>query len=171
LATVSAIATALAWGVANTLVAQVATSRLIFAMARDRQLPAVLARVSVRRAVPVPAVLLVAAVSLILGLVMAHRADGITLMSSLVNMGAICAFITLHLSVIWHYLIRARSRRLVVHLLVPLVGIGVLTLVAINANVAAQRVGLAWLGLGVLVLIVLTVAGRRPRLSGLEISA
>lgn len=39
LATLTAVATALAWGIANSMVAQVATSRLLFAMARDRQLP------------------------------------------------------------------------------------------------------------------------------------
>src|SRR5919199_1138998 len=39
LSTLTAIATAGAWGFANSLVAQAATSRLLFAMARDRQLP------------------------------------------------------------------------------------------------------------------------------------
>nr|WNW36096.1 APC family permease [Streptomyces sp. Li-HN-5-13] len=37
LATLTAAATAVAWGFANSLVAQAATSRLLFAMARDRQ--------------------------------------------------------------------------------------------------------------------------------------
>ena len=39
LAALTAVATAIAWGFANSLVAQAATSRLLFAMARDRQLP------------------------------------------------------------------------------------------------------------------------------------
>jgi len=166
LARLTAVATALAWGVANNMVAQVATSRLLFAMGRDRQLPGGLAKVSIRRAVPVHAVMTVAVVSLTVSLYMNARADGIALLASLINFGAICAFITLHASVMWHYLRRLRSRNLGLHLVVPLIGATILVTVAINANVLAQRVGLAWLGLGVLVLGVLYVSGRRPHLSG-----
>ncbi|HLL66725.1 MAG TPA: APC family permease [Micromonosporaceae bacterium] len=167
LATLTAVATALAWGIANSLVAQVATSRLLYAMARDRQLPRFLSTVSIKHAVPANAVLLVAAISMGLGLYMASRADGIALLSSLINFGAITAFIVLHAAVVWHYLIRHRSRRIFAHLLLPVTGAAILVAVAINANVLAQRIGLIWLGLGVVVLIGLAVTGRRPRLSGL----
>ena len=40
---VTSTATAISWGLADTLVAQVAVSRLLYAMARDRQLPSFLA--------------------------------------------------------------------------------------------------------------------------------
>src|SRR4051794_5357220 len=66
LGTLTAIATAIAWGFANSLVAQAATSRLLFAMARDRQLPGFLAKVHPTRRVPVNATFLVAVVSLAL---------------------------------------------------------------------------------------------------------
>ena len=46
LAKLTALATAIAWGFANSLVAQAATSRLLYAMARDRQLPSFLAKVA-----------------------------------------------------------------------------------------------------------------------------
>ena len=81
LAKLTALATAIAWGFANSLVAQAATSRLLYAMARDRQLPAFLAQVHPRTGVPVNATFLVAAVSLALGLYMASRDDGITLLA------------------------------------------------------------------------------------------
>ena len=71
LASLTALATAIAWGFANSLVAQAATSRLLYAMARDRQLPSFLAKVHAKHGVPVNATLLVAAVSLGLGLYMA----------------------------------------------------------------------------------------------------
>jgi amino acid transporter len=166
LATLTAVATAIAWGIANSLVAQVATSRLLYAMARDRQLPGFLARISVRRSVPTNAITVVALVSLALGLYMAHRADGIALMSSLINFGALSAFLLLHVSVVWHYLVRRHSRNVVAHLLVPLIGFAILLTVVINANVAAQRLGLVWLGVGVVILGGLYAAGRRPELSG-----
>src|SRR3954451_9404772 len=73
LATLTAVATAVAWGFANSLVAQVATSRLLFAMARDRQLPSFLAKVHPTRRVPVNATLVVAAISLALGLYMTTK--------------------------------------------------------------------------------------------------
>jgi amino acid transporter len=165
LATVTAIATAIAWGFANSLVAQAATSRLLFAMARDRQLPALLARVHPVRRVPVNATLLVAAVSLVLGIYMSTRDDGITLLSTLVNFGALTAFLVLHVSVVVHYLVRERSRDYWRHLAVPVIGFAILAYVVINAQVAAQTLGFAWFGLGVVVLVVLLVTGRRPELA------
>ena len=166
LGTLCAFATAIAWGLPDSMVAQVAISRLLYAMARDKQLPGFLAKVSRKRNVPRNAILLVAAVSLGLGLYMNQRGDGITLLSSPINFGALTAFLLLHLSVIVYYLVRKRSKNLFAHLLMPAVGGTILGFVVWNANVAAQRLGFVWIGLGVLVLIGLYVAGRRPELSG-----
>ncbi|WP_157248018.1 APC family permease [Nonomuraea typhae] len=164
LGTLTAVATAVAWGFANSLVAQAATSRLLFAMARDRQLPAFLARVHPKHKVPVNATLVVAALSLALGIYMSTREDGIPLMSSLVNFGAMTAFLLLHVAVVVHFLVRRRSGNLLAHLVVPLLGFAVLVFVVYNANVHAQLLGFAWLGLGLLILIITYAAGRRPRL-------
>ncbi|WP_051800125.1 APC family permease [Catenuloplanes japonicus] len=162
-----AVATALAWGIANSLVAQTATSRLLFAMARDRQLPTLLAKVSIRRGVPVNAILTTAALSVGLGLYMAVRADGVVLLSSLVNFGALTGFVILHVNVVWHYLVRQRSRRWIPHLLVPVAGVGLLVAVAVHANVLAQRAGLLWIASGAVVLAGLWIAGMRPQLAGM----
>lgn len=167
LSTLTAVATAIAWGFANSLVAQAATSRLIFAMARDRQLPRVFARVHPRFRVPTNATLLVAAISLVLGLYMASRDDGLTLLTTLVNFGALTAFLVLHASVVWYHLVRRRSRDWLRHLVMPVIGFAILAFVVWNANVAAQRLGFVWLGIGVLVLVVLYATGRRPRLAGM----
>ncbi|MFC4005882.1 APC family permease [Nonomuraea purpurea] len=155
-------ATALAWGIANTLVAQVAVSRLLYAMARDRQLPSFLARVSVRHSVPANAIMLISLLSVGVGIWMATRADGVDLLTSLINMGAMVAFVVLHVSVIVHYSLRHDSDRWWSHLIAPLIGMGILVFVVINANILAQVVGLVWLGVGVVVLIVLYALGRRP---------
>ncbi|MEU4805410.1 APC family permease [Actinosynnema sp. NPDC023587] len=167
LATLTAAATAVSWGFANSLVAQAATSRLLFAMARDRQLPKFLAKIHPTRRVPVNATLLVAGVSLVLGLYMQSREDGITLLSSLVNFGAMTAFLVLHVSVVAHYVIRRRSRNWWKHLIAPAIGFGILAYVVVNAKVAAQTVGFVWLGVGAVILIGLLVAGRRPELAGI----
>ncbi|HEY0572630.1 MAG TPA: APC family permease [Pseudonocardia sp.] len=167
LAGLTALTTAIAWGFANSLVAQAATSRLLYAMARDRQLPAFLATVHPTRRVPVNATLLVAAVSLVLGIPLTLRDDGIPLMSTLVNFGAMTAFLVLHVSVVVHFVIRRRSRNWLPHLVSPVLGFAILLYVVINAKVAAQVLGFLWLGIGVLVLIGYSVAGRRPTLAGM----
>jgi amino acid transporter len=171
LASLCAVATAIAWGLPDSMVAQVAISRLLYAMARDRQLPRFLARVSRRHNVPTNAIGVVAVLSVALGLGMARRDDGVAVLASLINFGALTAFLALHASVVVHYLVRRRSRNWFAHLLMPTVGAAILGFVVGNANVAAQRLGLVWIGLGVVVLAAMYVTGRRPSLSGLTPSS
>jgi len=166
LASLTALATAIAWGFANSLVAQAATSRLLFAMARDRQLPSFLAKVNPKHKVPVNATLVVAAISLALGLYMASRSDGITLLSSLVNFGAMTAFLVLHVSVVVHYLVRNGSTDWWRHLISPALGFLILAYVVVNAKVAAQTLGFVWLAIGCVILLSLTLTGREPVLAG-----
>ncbi|WP_306215187.1 APC family permease [Actinoplanes sp. RD1] len=168
LATLTALATAVAWGFANSLVAQAATSRLLYAMARDRQMPRFLSRINERHRVPANATLVVAALSLALGLYMASRDDGISLLSTLVNFGAMTAFLALHVAVVVHYVVRNGSRDWWRHLVVPVLGFAILLFVVINADIAAQLLGFAWLAVGIIVLISLYATGRRPALSGLH---
>jgi amino acid transporter len=160
----TAVATAISWGFANSLVAQAATSRLLFAMARDRQLPSFLAKVHPTRRVPVNATLAVAVISLALGLYMNSRSDGITLLSTLVNFGALTAFLLLHVSVVSHFIVREKSHDYWRHLAVPVIGFGILLYVIINAQVAAQRLGFVWLAVGVAILVFLLATGRKPEL-------
>ena len=168
LAKLTALATAIAWGFANSLVAQAATSRLLYAMARDRQLPSFLAKVHPKHKVPVNATFIVAIVSLGLGVYMADRADGITLLSTLVNFGALSAFLVLHLSVINHFIIRQGSRDWLKHLVYPLIGFAILMFVVVNAKVAAQQLAFVWIAVGVVVLLYFRLRHRKLELAGLE---
>lgn len=162
-----AVATAIAWGFANAMVAQAATSRLLFSMARDGQLPRLLAKVHPVHRVPEYATLLVAAVSLVLGISMSQReGNGVTTLTTLVNFGALTGFLLLHASVICHYLVRRRSRDWLRHLFVPVAGLVIITYVVIKAEVTAQVVGLVWLGVGLVITAGLLVAGRTPVLAG-----
>jgi amino acid transporter len=168
LSVLTAVATAVAWGFANSLVAQAATSRLLFAMARDRQLPGFLAKVDPKHRVPVNATLFVAAISLVLGIYMSTRDDGITLLSTLVNFGALSAFLVLHVAVVVHFVVRRKSRDYWRHLAVPVIGFAILLYVVINAQVAAQTLGFTWLGIGVVLLVFLLATGRKPELKAEE---
>jgi len=168
LSNLTALATAIAWGFANALVAQAATSRLLYAMARDRQLPSFLAKVHRKHGVPINATLLVAVVSLVLGLYMASRDDGIVLLSTLVNFGALTSFLVLHVSVVVHFVVRNGSRDWWRHLIAPVIGFVILTIVVVNAEVAAQKLGFVWLGIGAAILVFLLATGRRPDLAAID---
>ena len=166
----TALATAIAWGFANALVAQAATSRLLYAMARDKQLPKFLAVVNKNSGSPVNATFVTGVISVALGLYMVTQREdfGLTLITTLVNFGALTAFIVLHISVIVHHKIRGGSSDNWRHLIVPIMGVVLLGFVVIKANVAAQQVGLTWAGLGIVLLLILIVSGRKPKLSGMS---
>ncbi|MGW4638584.1 APC family permease [Sphaerisporangium sp. NPDC004334] len=164
LSVLTAVATAVAWGFANSLVAQAATSRLLFAMARDGQLPKFLAKIHPKHKIPVNATFVVAAVSLVFGIFMSRLADGIQVLTSLVNFGAMTAFLALHVSVIVHYVIRQGSRDWWRHVIAPAIGFLILLYVVINANIAAQVLGFVWLLVGLAILAYSYRVGRRPTL-------
>ncbi|OZI35447.1 amino acid permease [Bordetella genomosp. 1] len=134
-------------GIANSLAAQAATSRLVYSMARDRKLPAFLAHVN-RRKVPSAAILTVAGISTVLVIAAAGE---IGMMSAMVNFGALSAFAVLHLAVMWYYLRKQGSRRWLSHLLLPVIGFVIIAYVLMNAGVMAQITGGIWLVIGIAV--------------------
>ena len=156
----TAAATAVAWGFANALAAQAATSRLLFAMARDRQLPRFLSKVNERRRVPENATFLVAGISLVLGIWLTLQPNGLALISTLVNFGALTAFALLNIAVFWKFAIKEKSKRWWVHMALPIIGFLVIAGVMIEARPYAQIVGIVWLVIGVVVAILLARSGR-----------
>ena len=84
-------------------------SSILFAMACDGKLPAILVKVHPRYKTPYFSTLAVAVVSLLVGLLFAERVDDLT---RVVNFGALTGFVLLHVSVISHYFYRLRKRRL-----------------------------------------------------------
>ena len=146
----------LAVGFANAMAAQAATSRLLFSMSRDRQLPSFLSRISSRK-VPTAAILVVSALSLVLVLFFVGQ---IALISSLVNFGALFGFCLLHISVMWYYLVRQKSRNYLLHAVVPTLGFLIIAYVLVNADTLAKIGGLVWLGVGAIVFGVNVIRGR-----------
>ena len=153
------LAVVLANGIANAMAAQAATSRILFAMARDHKLPAVLATVHPRFQTPYISTLLVALVSLLVGVFFSNRVDDLT---RIVNFGALTAFLLLHLSVINHYFIRQHSGRWLAHLASPLVGLLVIAYVLYQMDTSAKIMGGCWIALGVIYYLVLTFVVKRP---------
>ena len=131
------------------MTAQAAAARLLFGMARDGRLPLALARVHPRRGVPMVSLLTAAALTLVVSVWAARRADGLDVLVSIVDVGALAAFTLLHASVVGYFAVRRRGRATIAHWIVPVLG-GVVTLwVIAEASTAAKTVGLAWLLIGV----------------------
>lgn len=153
------VANVLSSGVANAMVAQAAVSRILFAMARDSRLPKALARVHPTYQTPYVSTLLVAMISLLVGLFFAHRMDDL---SRIVNFGALSGFMLLHLAVINHFFIRQRSGDWLRHLLFPLIGLTVIGYVLYEMDRTAKILGASWLAIGVLYYVVLTFITKKP---------
>lgn len=155
----------LAVGFANAMAAQAATSRLLYSMSRDRQLPGFLSTISSRK-VPIAAILVVSAISVVLVLFFVGQ---IALISSLVNFGALFAFCLLHVSVVWYYLGRQKSKNYLLHLVMPTLGFLIIGYVLFNADSLAKIGGIVWLGIGTVVFVVNKLRGRGVPVLGEEL--
>jgi amino acid transporter len=152
-------------GLAGALTAQAATARLIYSMARDGMLPRALAHVGAKRKTPDRAILLVAAITLALGIFLVNQ---IELLTSIVNFGALTGFLALHISVVVWFMVRQKSRRWFTHLICPLLGFAIIGYVLLNTQTNAKIVGVAWLGVGAIVLLVIRARGGDPGLLAKE---
>jgi amino acid transporter len=146
----------MAVGFANAMAAQAATSRLLYSMSRDGQLPAFLSKISGRK-VPISAILVVSALSVVLVLFFVGQ---IGLISSLVNFGALFGFCLLHVSVVWYYLVRQKSKNYLLHLVVPTLGFLIIGYVLFNADSLAKIGGLVWLVIGAIVFAINVFRGK-----------
>ncbi len=153
------IAVVIASAIANAMAAQAAVSRILFAMARDGKLPAVLARVHPRYQTPYISTLAVSLLSLLVGLIFSHRVDDL---SRVVNFGALTGFVLLHLSVVSHYFVRRRSGDWIRHVLFPLLGLSIILYVLFEMDRSAKVLGACWIGIGVLYYAVLAYRTRKP---------
>jgi amino acid transporter len=143
--------------IANAMAAQAAVSRILFAMARDGKLPAVLAKVHPRFKTPYVSTLVVAGVSVLVGLLFASRVDDLT---RVVNFGALTGFVLLHLAVIHHYLIRERSGAWLRHFVFPLAGLLIILYVLYEMDRAAKVLGACWIGIGAIYCLWLVLRGK-----------
>lgn len=143
---------ALAWayailvGFSNALPMQVGVARVLYAMARDRQLPAGLARLHPRHNTPHVAMLASTAVSLVVALWLREAMDQL---AAFVNFGALFGFALIHVCVMVHFA-RAQRRNWLTHVVSPLLGIAVVLAILTNMNQAALVLGVVWLVAGLL---------------------
>lgn len=138
-------ATILSWGIANALAAQAAITRILFGMARDRNLPHIFAVVHPKYKTPYISTLIVAGLSLIVGTIFMNNSGTL---SAIVNCGALVSFCVIHVAVINYYIIRNHSKDYFKHLVVPVIGFAIIFFVLVNLDVLAKEMGICWFVVG-----------------------
>lgn len=133
---------------ANAIVSQATTSRLLFSMARDRQIPAFFAAVDRRRKIPVRAILLVALLSTAIGILALTKSD---LVTSIVTFGSLTAYALLHVAVMRYFARRGGRVSWFAHRVSPVLGIAILIYALWSASVEAKIISGIWLAAGVII--------------------
>jgi amino acid transporter len=123
------------------MTAQAAAARLLFGMARDRRLPLALAHVDARSGVPHLALLTVATLTLGVSVWAARRPDGLDVLVSIVDVGALAAFTLLHASVVGFFAVRRKGQPSAAHVVVPVRGALVTIGVIAEASPLRKRWG------------------------------
>jgi len=140
------IVNVIATGIANALSAQLAISRILYSMGRDRALPgsAFLAHVHPQLKTPVNATLLVAGLSIVLALLVPEE-----VILKLVNFGALTAFMLLNLTVfVFFYLKQKRHRNIFSYLVFPALGLVIVGFVWSGFDRTTFLFGGVWLLFG-----------------------
>lgn len=139
----------------SALVGQAAGSRVLMAMGRDGSLPRVLGRVSARTGAPLIGTLVAATGNVLVSLWAAQRDDGLDVVVSIVDVGALVGFTLVHLSVIGYFLLarRGETRSVFRHGVIPVIGAAVLVVVLVNSSGLALIVGGIWALVGAVIML------------------
>ena len=140
---------------ANALVSQATTSKVLYNMARDKRLPAPLAKLN-RFSAPWVSITTVAALSFVIAILGRNQADFVT---TLVTFGALVAYIMLNITVIV-YFSKNGDRSIFKHLISPLLGTLILMYALWNADYRAKLIGIAWIILGIVLTLLLKKANK-----------
>ena len=148
----TSLATAFAWGIANSLAAQAAVSRLLFSMARDKNLPSFLSKVHPKYKTPYIATIFIAIISAIFVTIYSNKIADLT---SVINFGALTSFLVLHITVIVYFIKNKLSLNIWRYIISPVLGFSVIFYVWINLNNNAKILGGLWIGIGIIYYIIL----------------
>ncbi len=141
----------------SALASQAAVSRIIYSMGRDRLLPErFFGSLSPRFGTPVNATLLVSLISLVALVI------DLGTLASLISFGALVAFSAVNMAVLrTHLFAGVEGKSLLLHGLVPLVGLGLTLWLWTSLSALTLSIGLGWFAIGLVYLLVLTGGLRR----------
>ena len=137
-------------GIANIMNAQLAASRLLYGMGRDKVIPAFFGKVHPKFKTPWVGAIFIGAVALVLSLVLT-MAD----LATLVNFGALSSFILLNFAVFWLFFVKEKRRNTVgdyvKYLICPWIGIIILAYVFTGFEAMTYIMGITWAIIGLIV--------------------
>lgn len=137
-------------GIANIMNAQLAASRLLYSMGRDKVIPSIFGKVHPKYQTPWVGAIFIGAVALVLSLVLT-MAD----LATLVNFGALASFIMLNFAVFWYFFIKEKKRysfgNIVKYLICPWLGILILGYVFTGFDVMTYALGVTWFIIGFII--------------------
>ncbi len=150
----------IAGALGSALTSQASVARILFSMGRDGVLPRrVFGQLNRRFGTPVPAILIVSAVSLL------AMVFDLTTLSSMISFGALMAFSVVNLAVIKHYFVDRKERSgaaVISSLVLPLIGFGLTVWLWTSLSGLTFAIGLSWLAGGFVILLIVTRFFRRP---------
>lgn len=154
------IAGFIAGSMGSALTSQASVSRILFAMGRDGVLPrSIFGHLSKRFGTPVFPILIVSVVSL------CALFATLETVSNMISFGALFAFSCVNLSVIKHYFVDRGERTgadAVRNLVLPGIGFALTVWLWTNLDGVAFLIGLSWLGVGFVLLLIITRFFTRP---------
>lgn len=140
-------------GIANIMNAQLAASRLLYSMGRDKVIPGIFGKVHPKYKTPWVGSLFIGAVALVLVAVL-----GMADLATLVNFGALASFIMLNFSVFWFFFVKEGKRKTlgdwVKYLICPWIGIIILAYVFTGFQPMTYIMGITWFVVGFVILVV-----------------
>lgn len=141
-------------GVSTALVGQASASRLLFGMGRDKVIPAkFFAHLHPTFKTPTYSIVFMAAIGLVGALTIS-----MTTLSEMVTFGGLFGFMCVNLAVTFEYYIKGKSGKVLRHVVCPVLGLVVCAYILWGLSLVARVVGFTWMGLGVVYLVVRSLA-------------
>ncbi len=139
---------------ANAIDSQAGVGRVLYGMGRDEVLPKkFFAYLTPKTRIPLYTFLLMAVIAVI------GAAVDLNIIITMINFGALFAFMCVNLSVIFHYFIRGKQRTgaaIFKYLISPIIGFLTCLTLFISLSVTAKIAGVIWLAIGFIILAIVT---------------
>lgn len=137
-------------GIANIMNAQMAASRLLYSMGRDKVIPSAFGKVSKKYQTPWVGAIFIGGIALVLSLFL-----DMSSLATLVNFGALSSFIMLNFAVFKFFFVKEGKRHTVgdwvKYFVCPWLGIVILAYVFTGFDTLTYTVGISWLIIGLIV--------------------
>jgi len=137
-------------GVGTSLAGQSAASRLLYGMGRDKVIPEkIFSYLHPKFKTPCNSILFMSVVGTTGALFLS-----VGTVSELTAFGGLFGFTCVNLSVMVHYYFKNKSRKVIKHLIVPVLGMCVCVYILLGLSTISKIVGFTWMGLGILYLMI-----------------